>query len=169
MSSAGELSRSLVGAAAEAAKVQVGDRYDRGSFGRGRMALGALIFNAPTALFLLALAVAGYAPWWIALVAWATGAFGASGLARVYQQRGRDERRCQTSAPAVAAVLETLAAHYYDRAEQRAQAGSDGDRPQCDGDCGNDDCHMTSSVAAWQMAAATAQRVVAEVREASGV
>lgn len=68
----------------------------------------------------------------------------------------------QLGPSAVAAVLETLAAHYHDRAAKRAEAG--GDSPQCDGDCGNDDCHMTSAVAAWQMAAAVATRTVAEVR-----
>lgn len=64
---------------------------------------------------------------------------------------------------AVAAVLETLAAHYYERAAQRGEASGDG--PTCDGDCDNGDCHMTSAVAAWQMAAATAQRVTTELRE----
>jgi hypothetical protein len=66
---------------------------------------------------------------------------------------------------AVAAVLETLAVHYYERAALRGEASGDG--PTCDGECDNDDCHMTSAVAAWQMAAATAQRVTTELREAT--
>lgn len=60
-----------------------------------------------------------------------------------------------------ATVLEGLAADFHERAHRRAEAG--GDSPQCDGDCGNDDCHMTSAVAAWQMAAAAVQRRIAEL------
>lgn len=64
--------------------------------------------------------------------------------------------------------LEGVVSELHERAAQRAQAGGDGDRPQCDGDCGNDDCHMTSSVAAWQMAAAAVQRRLSQADDVNG-
>lgn len=65
------------------------------------------------------------------------------------------------------ADLEALETYFHDRALRRAESGgSFGDRPQCDGDCGNDDCHMTSAVAAWQMAAAAVRRRINEASEA---
>lgn len=96
----------------------------------------------------------------------------------MWKERGRVDPDCayhydvgeqfaaDAARAAVAAVLETLAAHYYERGARRSEAA--GDPPQCDGDCRNDDCHTTSATAAWQMAAATAQRVVAELRGDGG-
>lgn len=62
--------------------------------------------------------------------------------------------------------MEELATGFHDRALQRAEADGRGDSPQCDGDCDNDDCHMTSAVAAWQMAAATVQRRISAAHDA---
>lgn len=51
-------------------------------------------------------------------------------------------------------VLEDLVEAFHERAQRRAEVDG-GDSPQCDGDCGNGDCHTTSAVASWQMAAAS--------------
>lgn len=69
---------------------------------------------------------------------------------------------------AVETDLEKLEATFHDRAQQRAEAANDGGSPQCDGDCGNGDCHTTSAVAAWQMAAAVIRRQITKQASLDG-
>jgi hypothetical protein len=53
-----------------------------------------------------------------------------------------------------AQVLEKLASDLEDRAWERDRDDGEADAgPQCDGECGNADCHRISAVATWQRAA----------------